>query len=257
MKKFLFYMIAVNITLCLVSCENKEKKAFEEAYSSLEISKMKAFVSNYPNADVELLDSAKIIISEWEADSADFAYICQEKDVVKRFEAEEKYIQMHEGGINMNKVYELYEKDEEEAEAIKAKEEAIKKKVQMYTKWLKNNVFYTNPQNGLILLAPDAEGKGQGAIIEIDYFPTIYDFHYTINLENMDDDDVVCKMDKYDRSFTATLYEKKITVKSKGYVDIYLGETDEKLYKSVEERVAKINKGEEVYGNPKTRVTIY
>lgn len=263
MRKKVLFMIAVNIVLCFTACVNKEQKAFDEAFLSSDIAKMKAFINNYPEADRSLLDSAKMIISEWETDSADFAYISQEKDLLKRFVAEEKYIEKHQGGNHLEEVYRLYEKDEDEAEALKAKAAVVNKKMELYNKRLKNKVFYSNPRNGIVLLPPNAEGKGQGVLFENrvnpfrDIIHVFFDFHYTIDLEDLDDDDLFCKMDKYSGTFTVTLYEKKIYLKAKGDIDIYLSEPNEEFYKLVEDRVAKINNGEEVMGNPHTTISVY
>ena len=61
----------------------------------------------------------------------------------------------------------------------------------------------------MILSTPDTKGKGQGVIGELGgLLPIFYDFHYAIELENMNEEEISCKMDKYDAHFTVEINEK-------------------------------------------------
>lgn len=257
MKKNVLCVTFLSFILCLTACVNKEKKAFEEACLSKETAKMKAFVKNYPEANPALIDSAKVLITEWESDSADYVYICQEKDLLERFDAEERYIYNHPEGINITKVMKIHEEDAVEAEALMAKLEAMGEKIEIFDEGFKNRVFYSDPKNGIIFSSPDADGKGQGVMFEINLLPTFYDFHYSINFDDQEDNEIMCKMDKYSGSFTVTLYDKTVYLHAKGDVNSYRGEIDEEAYKNFMERIANINNGKEVYGNPTTTIKIY
>lgn len=133
---------------------------------------------------------------------------------------------------------------------------AASNRVNYYTKAFKNTVYYADASNCIILTTPNEKGKGQGIIGELGgILPTFYDFHYTIDLENFDEDEIRCEMDKYNSTFTIELKGKSIYFRTKGELEILHGEKDEKGYQSFLERVDNINKGKEVYGNPKYRIT--
>lgn len=145
--------------------------------------------------------------------------------------------------------------EEEIAERkAEAQRNAIENRLAFYSKAFKDVIFY---EDEMILSTPDTKGKGQGVIGELGgLLPTFYDFHYAIELENMNEEEISCKMDKYDAHFTVEINEKKLYYRTKGNLEILRGEKDTEAYKSFLERVKEINAGKEVYGNPKYRITI-
>ena len=257
MKKILFFLGFVSLILSLTACESKESKAFDAALQSRKISQMKSFLNNFTEAGSLLIDSAKVILARWEQDSTDYASLCQMDDVVKRAGAEKSYMDNYPDGLHLDSVVVRYEHDGPLAAEIVAKEAAKNAKLEPYYKMFKNRVFYANPQNSIILTVPDDKGKGQGVIVEINsILPTFYDFHYSINLEDLDDDAIQCSMDKYNGTFTLELLDKTLYMQSKGETDSFDGEIDKDFYNNFMERVANINKGVEMYGNPKYRINI-
>jgi len=257
MKKSLFFLGFVSLILCLTACESKESKAFDAALQSRKISQMKAFLNNFTEADSLLIDSAKVILARWEQDSIDYASLCQMNDVVKRAGAEVSYMDSYPEGLYLDSVVARYEQDGPIAAEIVAKEEAINAKLEPYYKMFKDRIFYADPQNSIVLTVPDDKGKGQGVIVEMtSILPTLYDFHYSINIEDLEDKEIQCKMDKYSGTFTLELLEKTLYMQSKGETESYEGEIDTTVYNGFMERVANINKGVEMYGNPKYRITI-
>ncbi len=148
--------------------------------------------------------------------------------------------------------------EEEIAERkAEAQRNAIENRLAYYSKAFKDVIFYENENNCMILSTPDANGKGQGMIGELGgLLPTFYDFHYTIDLKDLSEDEISCRMDKYDSSFTVEINGKKLYFRTKGNLEILRGEKDAEAYKSFLKRVKNINEGKEVYGNPKYRITI-
>lgn len=148
--------------------------------------------------------------------------------------------------------------EEEIAERkAEAQRNAIENRLAFYSKAFKDVIFYEDENNCMILSTPDTKGKGQGVIGELGgLLPTFYDFHYAIELENMNEEEISCKMDKYDAHFTVEINGKKLYYRTKGNLEILRGEKDTEAYKSFLERVKEINAGKEVYGNPKYRITI-
>ncbi len=148
---------------------------------------------------------------------------------------------------------------EEEIAKAKAetKRKALENRLSFYSKAFTDIVFYEDENNCILLSSPDTKGKGQGMIGELGGFlPTFYDFHYAIDMENINEEEISCEMDKYDANFTIEVKGKRLYYRTKGNLGILRGEKDPKTYSIFLERVQKINTGKDVYGNPKYRVTI-
>ncbi len=138
-----------------------------------------------------------------------------------------------------------------------AREIAIENRMSYYSKAFKDVVFYEDENNCILLSSPDNKGKGQGIIVELGgLLPTFYDFHYSIDIDDLNEREISCNMDKYDASFTLELNGKSIYFRTKGDLKILRGEKDIEFYKGFMERVATINAGKEVYGNPQYRITV-
>ena len=106
---FFYTMMGIGIPF-LCSCVNKERKAFDAAVQSREITKMRQFLTQYPEADSHLLDSAKVIIEEWASDSADFSKLKMAEDVVERVGLEMTYMDQHPDGLYLDCVTSMYKK---------------------------------------------------------------------------------------------------------------------------------------------------
>jgi len=254
-KGIVYTLMLCTVALVLGSCTNKEQKAFDDAMQSRELAQLRQFISSFPQADPLLLDSAKVVLAEWVRDSADYAQLKQMKDVVERYGAEITYMDQHPEGLYIDSVNQMFQSDEGPAAEMIARQEAIEEHLQEYRKSFDKRVYYSDPTHFIVLTVPDDKGKGQGMMG--DGWLTYYDFHYAINLDDMDDEDIQCEMDKYDDAhFTLSLYDKTLYFQAKGDLERYDGEIDESLYKDFLERVAKINKGEDVYGNPSAFITL-
>ena len=143
--------------------------------------------------------------------------------------------------------------DEQKAAAIIERQEAIDQRLETYRKQFVNRVFYMDSYHCIILSAPDDKGKGVGTLM--DGMLTFYDFRYNIDIENLDEDEINCEYTVDGRKFTLEVFDKHLYYSAQGQVESFNSEKNEELYKSFTERVAKINKGEKVYGNPTVSVT--
>lgn len=135
---------------------------------------------------------------------------------------------------------------EEEIANAKAeiKRKALENRLTFYSKAFTDIVFYEDENNCMLLSPPDANGKGQGLIGELGgLLPTFYDFHYAIDLENMNEEEISCKMDKYNAKFTVEINGKSLYYRTKGNLEILRGEKDEEAYKVFLERAKNINAG--------------
>jgi len=233
---------------------SKEEKALEEAIQSKKLSELRQFISTYPDAEPLLLDSAKVLLKEWESDSTDYALLKQMEDIVERAGAEMSYMDQHPEGLFIDSVTLMYQTDEGLAAEIVARQEAIERHLETYRKAFGKYVFYYDPYHYIILTEPDDKGKGQGTFA--DGILTYYDFHYAINLDDFEDEDIQCDYDKYnDAHFTLSLWDKSLHMQSKGDITSFEGEVDKTTRNSFLERVKMINNGEEVYGNPSVFIT--
>ncbi|MCR5180184.1 MAG: hypothetical protein K6C30_03065 [Bacteroidaceae bacterium] len=257
MKTFKSSVISILLSafvLTFVSCVSKEEKALEAAIQSRDLSQLRQYLTTFPDADSLLLDSARAVLANWVSDSTDFASLKQLEDVVERAEAEVTYMNNFPEGLYIDSVAQMYQTDESEAVAIVARREAIAQYLDPYRKKFDKHVYYMDAYHYIILTAPDDEGKGQGTLV--DGILTFYDFHYAFNLDDFDDEDIQCSYDKYeDAHFTLSIYDKTLYMQSKGELNSFDGEIDEKTYQDFLERVAKINQGQEVYGNPTVFLT--
>lgn len=251
--KYIFFLMLCIVTLCLSSCVSKEQKAFEEAVQSRQLINIRHFLAQYPNADIQLLDSAKVLLNEWISDSVDFEELKTTEDVVMRAGLEMSYMDQHPNGLYIDSVAFMYQNDEKEAAAIIERREAIEQHLESYRKKFLNNVFYMDPLHCIILSEPDEEGKGAGTLM--DGYLTFYDFRYAIDIEDLNEDNIRCEYTVNGNRFTLELYDKRLYYRAQGQLETFDGEQNEEIYNSFMERVAKINKGEKVYGNPTVSIT--
>lgn len=247
-RNFIFYMLLCVGTLCLNSCISKEQEAFQKAIQSREISQIRQFLEQYPNADSLLLDSAKVILDEWSKDSIDFAELMKTEDIVERAGLEMSYMDQHPEGLYLDSVKFMYQSDELEAAAIIERKEAIEQHLESYRKQFVNKVFTVDAYHFIVLSAPDEEGNGVGTMV--DGLLTYYDFRYSIDIENLEEDEISCEFTAYGSEFTLELYDKQLIYTRRDDIVTYYAEKSEELYESFLERMAKINKGEKVFGNP-------
>lgn len=243
------------IAACFFSCiDNKNKQAFDAAVQSRTLSELRQFLIQYPEADSLLVDSAKIILAEWERDSADFAELKLKEDVVERVGLEQSYMDQHPEGLYLDSVLLMFQNDESIAASIIERQEAIRQHLDSYRKKFVNYAFYADPYHCILLTEPDENGKGIGTLF--DGILTYYDFRYSINIEDLEDKDILCNYIVDDKNFTLSLYEKTLYYSAQGNSESFDGELNEKFYKDFLERVAKIKKGEKVYGNPTVTISI-
>lgn len=102
--------------------------------------------------------------------------------------------------------------EEEIAERkAEAQSNAIENRLAFYSKAFKDVIFYEDENNCMILSTPDTKGKGQGVIGELSgLLPTFYDFHYAIELENMNEKKSVARWTNMMHILLLKLTEKTI-----------------------------------------------
>ena len=236
---FFLFLSFIGLIFCFSSCINKEKRAFDKAVQSCKMEQMRNFLLQYPNADKMLLDSARVILAEWESDSIDYAAIKAIKDIIERSGAELSYMDRHPQGLYIDSVSLMYQDDEEIAAAIISKQEALEQHLDEYRGQIKDIVFYYSKEGGreyIILSVPDKEGKGRGVWGNIidgwSEFNSADWFDYAINTEDFEDDDIMCKL-KNGASFTIEIYDdKSLYVTARGNLFSFIGEKDSNSYKS-------------------------
>lgn len=238
-KSFSLCLMLCASAFLFIGCANKEKKVYEEAVSSRQISQLRQFVSNFPEAG-ELLDSAKIILSEWEKDSAEYVALKQTKDLVERYNLERAYVFSYPEGLYLDSVYAMMNEDEPFAQEILAKRAVIEEHLEKYRKEIENNIFYQSFEGGrhaIVLTPPDEEGKGMGAYVTIiDGWGGILNdglkFRYEINTEDLDDDDIICHNVDNNSLFTIEVSDRTLYLTVRGNFEMFIGEKDVEEYKS-------------------------
>lgn len=243
MKKSTFISLAAIVfSLGLGSCSgtSKEEKAFEAAVQSRQISQLRQFVTDFPEA-TELLDSAQNILSEWVSDSTDFVTIKATADIVERYDLETNYALAHPEGLYLDSVNAMLAADTSEAEAIKAHREAVAEHLEKYRKEIEDIVYYSDNGDGsrffFYMIPPDSEGKGIGLLGDVgkgwkdfeDNYPG-GKFSYEINIEDFEDDVIICRTKK--NTFNIEIYDKSLHITSKGSYYSLIGERDPETYKA-------------------------
>ena len=227
-------LAAVVLSLSLGSCTSKEQKAFQAAVQSRQISQLRQFVADFPEA-AELLDSAKNILSEWVSDSTDYVAIKATADIVERYDLEVNYSFTHPDGLYLDSVNAMLADDVSEAQAIKAHREAVAQHLEKYRKEIEDIVYYQNMMEGgrlfVYMTPPDPEGKGMGVLgTIIDGWNGIlneaYKFRYEINTEDFEDDDIICHSVDNGSNFTIEIYDKSLYITARGNLEHFLGERD-------------------------------
>lgn len=240
MKKLTFISLAaIVLSLSLVSCTSKEQKAFQAAVQSRQISQMRQFLADFPEA-AELLDSAKNILSEWMSDSADYAAIKATADIVERYDLEVDYRFAHPDGLYLDNVNAMLDDDISEARAIKAHREALAKHLEEYRKEIEDIIYYQNLDGGrhfVFMTPPDQEGKGMGLLGTIvdgwgGFLNEAYKFRYEINTEDFEDDDIICHNIENNTNFTIEIYDKSLYITARGNLENFIGERDPEGYKA-------------------------
>lgn len=239
-------MIFLAFAFCLCSCESKERKAYNESVNSRQISQLKQFISDFPEAG-ELIDSAKIILSEWEKDSMLYIELKQKEDVVERYNQEKIYLTTYPNGLYSEEVMNLMANDEKVAEEAIAKQkiflaeqEARQNHLDEFRKQLENTIFYSSFEGGrsfIIMNSPNTEGKGMGVWgTTIDGWGGALDegikFKYEINMEDFDDDKIICHNVANNSLFTIEIYDDILYVTARGESDRFIGERNVEEYKS-------------------------
>lgn len=240
MKKKTFISFAVIVlSLVLGSCTSKDRKAFQTAVQSRQMSQVRQFVADFPEA-TELIDSAKVILSEWMKDSADYVEIRATADIVERYDLEVNYSVTHPDGLYLDSVKIMLSADVSEAQSIKARREALAQHLEDYRKKIENIVFYQDLDGGrlfVFMTPPDQEGKGMGVFGSIiDGWNGIlndgFKFRYEINTEDFEDDDIICHNLDNDANFTIEIYDKTLYLTARGNLERFLGERDPESYKA-------------------------
>jgi len=169
--------------LMLSGCESKEKKALDSAIQSRELSQMRQFITQYPDANQELVDSARIILAKWEQDSADYNSLKDMDDIVKRAQAEGLYMENHPDGLYKDIVTEMFKTDGPEAKAIL-------ERLLVIGEGFTNYAFYNSGNRyPICLTSPDENGKGIGFLYTLFGYLC---FYYAINLDDLNDDAIQC-----------------------------------------------------------------
>ena len=223
--------------LCLTSCTDKVKQAFEESVDSHQLSQLRQFIANNNQANPALLDSARVLLALWEEDSTAYAQLKQEENVLERYQLEQNYMSKYEDGIYFDSVYAMLNTDESIAQEIIEKQKALSQHLEKYRKLVENNIFYRSDdgvRRVLVMSVPDESGKGIGI-----YTSVIEDwgivgnkikFEYEINTEDFDDDDIICRGDN-ESYFTVEISDRTLWITAQGEIKMYNGERDNKNYK--------------------------
>ena len=238
-KSTLISLAAVVLSLSLGSCTSKEQKAFQAAVQSRQISQLRQFVADFPEA-AELLDSAKNILSEWVSDSTDYVAIKATADIVERYDLEVNYSFIHPDGLYLDSVNSMLADDAPEAQAIKTHREAVAQHLEKYRKEIEDIVYYQDLDESRLFIymtPPDLEGKGMGVMgLIVDGWGGILNqaekFRYQINTEDFEDDDIICHWVDNGSNFTIEIYDKSLYFTSRGKLEHFLGERDPEGYKA-------------------------
>ncbi|MBR5052615.1 MAG: hypothetical protein IKW91_05270 [Bacteroidaceae bacterium] len=238
-KSFSLCLMLCASAFIFSGCVSKEQKAFDESVASRQISQLKQFIADFPEAG-ELLDSAKLILSEWEKDSADYVALKQTEDLVERYNLERAYEFSYPEGLFLDSVYAMMTDDAPVAQEILAKRAAIQGHLDEYRKKIENIIFYQSFEGGrhaIVMTPPDEEGKGKGAWVTIiDGWGGILDdgikFRYEINTEDFEDDDIICHNIDNNALFTIEIYDKTLYVTVRGDLESFIGEKDVEEYKA-------------------------
>lgn len=243
-KRLYLFVMMLTALAALTNCTSKEEKALTAAIQSKQTARLRQFIKECPAEKTQWIDSARVVLAEWEHDSADYYEIKQIKDVVKRAGAEITYMDHHFMGLYIDSVCSMYVTDGPEADAIIARREAIDRHLEPFRKQMKDIVFYRtegdNWRHIVMLDLPDEEGKGRGMYL---YLPTNANwaflgskepFTYSINLEDFNDDDISCRWDDGNGLFIIELYnDKSLYMTNQGELRGFMGERDPETYHAV------------------------
>ncbi len=110
--------------MVVASCSNKEQKDYEMAINSNNMNQLRSYIATYPDASVEHLKDVQLRLEELELDSAAFASIKAETNVLTRYQLCESYTTSNSGGLHTDEVMAIMKKDQPEVTRIQEELEA-------------------------------------------------------------------------------------------------------------------------------------
>jgi len=170
--------------MVVASCSNKEQKDYEMAINSNNMNQLRSYIATYPDASVEHLKDVQLRLEELELDSAAFASIKAETNVLTRYQLCESYTTSNSGGLHTNEVMAIMKKDqpevtriqkELEAQRIAAEQQAERERILAeeqaeyeerygyFCQKIRNRIFVLQnaTHEQIIVGLPDKKGKGR------------------------------------------------------------------------------------------------
>lgn len=193
--KIAFLLIAIS-GMIVSSCTNKEPKDYLAAMKSNNMNLLRTYIATYPDVSEEHFTNVTQRLEELELDSATFASIKAEKDVLARYQLCENYVASPEG-LHIAEVKAIMKKDqseytrimeERERERILAEQQAeYERRYGDFIRRVKNRWFISgDPSRRLsfriVVGLPDNKGVGRAVLMDGDA-----DFYGCYTYEIFDD----------------------------------------------------------------------